>query len=106
MKQKHEILFLNSNRTYVRVEDTWFDSSRELQPEIGNSFLLGNIAEVLSYKEYTERFPESQTELYPRISEKTNSGGFIRKVYKDSSSRSVAYSVNPVVSSNSQSDYN
>ena len=45
MKQKHEILFLNSNRTYVRVEDTWFDTSRELQPEIGNSFLLGNIAE-------------------------------------------------------------
>ena len=25
---KHEVLFLNSNRAYVLVDDTWYDTTR------------------------------------------------------------------------------
>ena len=32
---KHEVLFLNSERAYVRVIDTWYDTHKDSNPEIG-----------------------------------------------------------------------
>ena len=98
---RHEILFLNSGRSYVRIEDVWYDVNKEHNPQIGNGFIMGNIEEILDYESYIEAYPESKTELYYVVNDKTQSGGFIRKVSdaKYSSgkySRIVEYGVNPI----------
>ena len=98
---RHEILFLNSGRSYVRIEDVWYDVNKEHNPQIGNGFIMGNIEEILDYESYIEAYPESKTELYYVVNDKTQSGGFIRKVsdakYASGKySRIVEYGVNPM----------
>jgi len=100
---RHEILYLNSSRAYVLVGDTWYDTHVELNPQIGNSFLLGRIEKVLSYSEYSETFPESKDEIISFVNDKTQSGGFLRKVSTErqpdkSFQRFVRYGVNPEAS--------
>lgn len=88
---RHEILFLGSERVYVRVKDTWYDTAAEFMPEIGQPFLLGKIEEVLDYESYKEQYPESKDEMYPYVSDKTVSGGYIRRTMDGM----VKYGVNP-----------
>lgn len=88
---KHEILHLNRKRAYVLVNDTWYDTSIDCTPQVGQSFLTGRIESILSYGEYTEKYPESRDEIYPYISDKTMSGGYIRRVLDGL----VKYGVNP-----------
>jgi hypothetical protein len=77
---KHEILQLNRYRAYVLVKDVWYDVHVELSPRVGQQFLNGQIKRVLSFEEYKTEFPESKEEMYDYISDKTASGGFIRRV--------------------------
>lgn len=89
---RHEILRLNSSRAYVLVKDTWYDTHADLNPKVGQNFLNGQIERVLSFADYTKEFPESTNETYDYVSEKTVSGGFIRRVVDGM----VKYAVNPV----------
>lgn len=89
---KHEILYLNSKRTYVLVDDTWYDTHVDLIPEVGQAFLSGRINQVLTYQEYTSTYPEVKDEIYPYVADKTLSKGFIRKVVD----KLVKYGVNPI----------
>lgn len=91
----HEILFLNESRAYVLVNDVWYDTNKELFPQIGASFLIGKISKVLTYEQYTEQYPESKNELYPIVNEKTISSGYIRKYTNDAGDQLVKYGVNP-----------
>ena len=98
---RHEVLFLNSGRSYVRIEDVWYDINKEHNPQIGHSFIMGKIEEILDYESYREAYPLSKTELYYTVIDKTHSGGFIRKVsdakYTSGKySRIVEYGVNPM----------
>lgn len=100
MSQRHEILYLNPTRAFIRVGDTWYDSRADFDHKIGDPFLIGRVEEILSYDEYTNLFPESTTELYERVSEKTNSGGYIRKATYTSANAGenqslVEYAINP-----------
>jgi len=88
---RHEVLFLNLNRSYVLVGDTWYDTPRDLNPKVGDSFLIGKIEEVLDYEKYTKKYPESKVEIYPQVSDKTISGGYVRRVIDGL----VKYAVNP-----------
>lgn len=88
---KHEVLLLNSNRAYVRVEDTFYDTHRDSNPQKGESFLLGKIEEVLDYEKYTSKYPESKTEIYNEVVDKTISGGWIRRTIDGM----VKYAINP-----------
>ena len=97
---RHEVLLLNKNRSYVLVDNTWYDTHVDLNPAVGQSFLTGNIEKVLSYKDYTAKYPESKDEMYPMVIDKTISGGYIRKVVttrtsSDTSDKIVKYGVNP-----------
>lgn len=76
---RHETLFLNQNRTYVFVNDTWYDTHRELYPKVGQFFLIGPIEEILDYETYTTNYPEAKKEMYGVVAEKTTHGGFIRR---------------------------
>ena len=88
----HEILKLNSSRTYVLVNDVWYDTHVDLNPKVGQNFLNGQIEKVLSFEQYTKEFPESKNEMFEYVSEKTVSGGYIRRVIEGL----VKYAVNPV----------
>jgi hypothetical protein len=88
---KHEVLFLNPGRTYVRVNDTWYDTHKDSNPEIGQGFLIGKVEEILSYEEYKGKYPESKTEIYSEVTDKTISGGYLRRVLDNM----VKYAVNP-----------
>ena len=88
---KHEILNLNSSRVYVLVKDVWYDGHADLNLKVGQNFLNGQIEKVLNYKEYVKEFPESKNEMYSYVSEKTVSGGFIRRVVDGM----IKYAVNP-----------
>jgi hypothetical protein len=88
---KHEVLFLSPRRAYVLVDDTWYDTPKDSNPVKGQSFLLGKIDQVLDYESYTKKYPESKEEIYPYISDKTISGGYIRRVVDNM----VKYGVNP-----------
>ena len=88
---KHEVLFLNSSRAYVRVDDTWYDTHRDSNPKKGDSFLIGKIEEVLDHEKYTKKYPESKTEIYSEVTDKTISGGYLRRVLDNM----VKYAVNP-----------
>lgn len=89
---RHEVLFLNPNRVYVKVGDTWYDTHRELNPEIGQSFLNGKVSEVLPYDEFRALFPDVKDEMYSQVSDKTISTGFLRRTV----GTEVKYAVNPV----------
>ena len=98
---KHEILFLNSSRCYVRIQDVWYDTHKEHNPQVGQPFLVGLVEEVLSYEAYKETYPESKTEIYYIVNDKTQSRGFIRKVEdkrmgEGSYERMVQYAINPL----------
>ena len=98
---RHEVLFLNSRRAYVRVDDTWYDTNKEHNPRVGQGFLLGQIKEVLSFEKYKELYPESKTEMFYEVVDKTQTGGFIRKVsdkkiLHGEYARVVQYGVNPL----------
>lgn len=100
MNQRHEVLFLNDNRSYVLVGDTWYDTHRDLAPQVGQSFLIGKIDQVLSYDEYKASYPESKEEIYFQVTDKTISGGFLRRVVGSNTENShydklVRYAVNP-----------
>ena len=100
MNYRHETLYLNSNRAYVRVSDTWYDSRADYDLKVGDPFLIGRIEQILSYEEYIKTFPESKTEQYSKVSEKTNSGGYIRKASNQITDagehvRVVEYAINP-----------
>lgn len=100
MSYKHEIMYLNSTRAYVRVGSTWYDSRADFDHKVGDPFLIGQINEILTHKEYTEKFPDSKNEQYSKVSDKTNSGGYIRKassIITDAGDhqRIVEYAVNP-----------
>ena len=88
---KHEVLFLNSNRAYVLIEDTWYDTTRDSNPKAGDSFLIGKIEKVLDYEAYTKKHPESKKEIYNEVTDKTISGGYLRRVIDGM----VKYGVNP-----------
>jgi hypothetical protein len=96
MKEKHEILLLNQNRKYVKVDDTWYDTNVELAPQVGANFLVGTIDEVLSFEEYAQMFPESKMELLFKASDKIPAGGYIRKITNDGSGNIVKYGVSPL----------
>lgn len=87
----HEILYLNRNRVYVLVNDTWYDAHKDLYPQVGANFLAGKIEKVLTYEEYTEQYPESKQEIYTEVSDKTISGGYLRRTVDGV----VKYAVNP-----------
>ena len=98
---RHEVLFLNSGRSYVRIEDVWYDINKDHNPQVGHSFLMGKIEEVIDYISYKDSYPESKIELYYVVNDKTQSGGFIRKVsdakYASGMySKIVEYGVNPM----------
>ena len=98
---RHEVLFLNSGRFYVRIEDVWYDINKDHNPQVGHSFLMGRIEEVIDYESYKDSYPESKIELYYVVNDKTQSGGFIRKVsdakYASGMySKIVEYGVNPM----------
>ena len=88
---KHEVLFLNSSRTYVLVQDTWYDTTKESNPRVGDSFLLGKIEKILDYESYTKKYPESKQEIYSEVTDKTISGGWLRRTVDGM----VKYAVNP-----------
>jgi hypothetical protein len=88
---KHEVLFLKPSRTYVRVDDTWYDTHRDSNPKIGQGFLIGKIEEVLDYEKYTKKYPESKQEIYNEVTDKTISGGWLRRTVDGM----VKYAVNP-----------
>ena len=88
---KHEVLFLNSNRAYVLVDNTWYDTTRDSNPRVGDSFLLGKIEKVLNYETYTKKYPESKQEIYNEVTDKTISGGWLRRTVDGM----VKYAVNP-----------
>ena len=88
---KHEVLFLSSNRAYVLVDNTWYDTTRDSNPRVGESFLLGKIEKVLDYEAYTKKYPESKQEIYNEVTDKTISGGYLRRVVDGM----VKYAVNP-----------
>jgi hypothetical protein len=88
---KHEVLFLNPNRAYVLVDNTWYDTTRDSNPRVGDSFLLGKIEKVLDYEAYTKKYPESKQEIYNEVTDKTISGGYLRRVVDGM----VKYAVNP-----------
>lgn len=90
---KHEVLFLNSRRAYVLVNDVWYDTPKDSNPVKGQSFLLGKIENVLDYESYTKKYPESKDEIYPQVTDKTISGGYIRRVVDNM----VKYAVNPAL---------
>lgn len=101
---RHETLYLNRNRAYVLVNDTWYDIHVDLNPKVGQNFLNGRIEEILDYQTYTERYPESKNEMHPYVNEKTIHGGYIRRVVDGM----VKYAVNPATptaSSMSSKDY-
>lgn len=89
---KHEILRLSNSRAYVLVNEVWYDIHADLNPKVGQGFLNGQIEKILSFTEYTAEFPESKNEMYDYVSDKTVSGGFIRRVVDGV----VKYAVNPV----------
>ena len=96
---KHEVLFLNSRRSYVRIEDTWYDTNKEHNPKVGQGFLLGTIEEVIDYQSYKDKYPESKTEVFYIVNDKTQTRGYIRKVSDKKIgvgeySRLVQYAVN------------
>lgn len=98
--QRHEVLYLNSSRAYVKVNDTWYDTRKDFEQQVGNPFLTGYIDEVLSFTQYKKQFPESKTEMGPHAVDKTNGGGFVRKASSkiDPNGRRysvVEYAVNP-----------
>ena len=96
---KHEVLLLNSNRAYVLVDNTWYDTTRDSNPRVGDSFLIGKIEKVLDYEAYTKKYPESKQEIYNEVTDKTISGGWLRRTVDGI----VKYAVNPAtptVSSN------
>ena len=100
MTYRHEILDLNSSRVYLRVSDTWYDSPRDFNYELGDRFLIGTVEEILSYDEYREQYPDSKHEMRPKVSEKTVHGGYLRKTtYLDNGdgtrTNMVEYAVNP-----------
>ena len=88
---KHEVLFLNSNRAYVLVGDTWYDTTKESNPRVGESFLVGKIEKVLDYETYTKKYPESKQEIYSEVADKTISGGWLRRTVDGM----VKYAINP-----------
>ena len=88
---KHEVLFLKPSRTYVRVDETWYDTHRDSNPQIGQGFLIGKIEEVLDYEKYMKKYPESKEPMYEYVSDKTISGGYVRRVIDGM----VKYAVNP-----------
>lgn len=88
---KHEVLFLNSRRAYVKVKDTWYDTHKDTNPKKGESFLIGKIEEVLDFETYTKNYPESKQEIYNEVTDKTISGGYLRRVVEGM----VKYAINP-----------
>ena len=88
---RHEILFLRPNRAYVLIDDVWYDTPRDSNPQAGQSFLIGKIEKVLDYEKYTEKYPESKDPMFDYVSDKTISGGYIRRVVDSL----VKYAVNP-----------
>ena len=88
---KHEVLLLNPSRAYVLVDDVWYDSHKDNNPKKGDSFLIGKVEEVLDYEKYTKKYPESKTEIYTEVTDKTISGGYLRRVLDNM----VKYAVNP-----------
>lgn len=92
MSVRHEILKADASRTFVRVNDTWYDTSRELYPQVGQPFLIGSIEEVMEYDKYMKLYGKFVKSMYEEVSEKTQSGGFIRK----SEGGRVVYAINPV----------
>lgn len=97
---KHEILFLNLSRAYVLINDVWYDAHRDSNPQIGQSFLIGKIEKVLDYEKYTEKYPESKKEIYDEVTDKTISGGYVRRVIDGM----VKYAVNPATPTVSSSN--
>ena len=88
---RHEILFLKPSRAYVLVDEVWYDTHRDSNPQIGQGFLIGKIEEVLDYEKYTKKYPESKEPMYEYVSDKTISGGYVRRVIDGM----VKYAVNP-----------
>ncbi len=75
---QHEILYLNENRVYVRVGDTWYDTNKEFDPKVGAPFLLGKISEVLTFNDYISLYPGSTKEIFQTINDSVNVEGSIR----------------------------
>lgn len=75
---QHEILYLNENRVYVRVGNTWYDTNKNLEPKVGSPFLLGKIDEVLEFDQYTNLYPGSTCEIFESVNETVNREGYIR----------------------------
>lgn len=97
---KHEVLFLNAKRAYVLVNDTWYDTHRDSNPQKGDSFLIGRVEEAIDYETYKGRYPESKTEIYNEVTDKTISGGYLRRVIDGM----VKYAVNPATPTVSSSN--
>lgn len=90
---KHEVLFLKPSRAYVLINDTWYDTHKDTNPKVGESFLVGKIEEVLDYETYKSKYPESKQEIYDQVTDKTITGGYLRRVVDNM----VKYGVNPAM---------
>ena len=88
---RHEILFLKPSRAYVLIDDVWYDTPRDSNPQVSQSFLTGRIEKVLDYEAYTKKYPQSKDEMFEYVSDKTISGGYIRRTVDGM----VKYAVNP-----------
>ena len=100
MSYRHEILYLNASRAYVRVGDAWYDTRVDFDHVIGESFLTGYIEEILSFTQYKKQYPESKNPMADKVLDKTNGGGCVRrassKISPDGYHYSlVEYAVNP-----------
>jgi len=96
---KHETLFTDRSRAFVKVGNTWYDTNKELQPIVDQPFLAGRISEVLSYDEYVAQFGEKMSCIFDEVNDRTKSSGFLRKVVDEyyetgKASRVVRYGIN------------
>lgn len=88
----HEIMFLNSKRQFLLLDnDTWYDANQSFHYQEGDSFLTGKVKEVLTYEDYTNRFPESSRVELKSMPSDFSSGIFMRCVKNGL----VAYNYDP-----------
>ena len=126
----HAILKLSAKQAYVLVkhnifgnvknqrnewkvevtgeDETWYDTNKffieEGMTKIGDTFLNGKITKILSFEDYSKKYPEV-TPRFDEVNEETEHGGFIRTVSADRmkttshdnwSVEKVMYAVNPL----------
>ena len=57
---KYQIRQLTPNKSYVLVNDIWYDTPKVFDPKVGDNFKDGKITQVLSYNEFTTQHPKAK----------------------------------------------